>query len=96
MPKDTSGLRRGGGRPKGVPNKTTVESREFADRILSDPAYVVSLRRRVLAGKAPHMETLLAQYRWGKPKDTVALEGPDGSPLALIRRIVVDVDGETS
>ncbi len=61
----------GKGRPKGAVNKATREIKDIADGLLSDPSYVESLRRRLSSGKAPHMETLLHHYRWGKPKDTV-------------------------
>ena len=57
------------GRPKGVPNKATREIKEAARALLERPAYLVSLRRRVDAGEAPHMETLLHHYAYGKPKD---------------------------
>ena len=59
----------GKGRPKGAVNKTTAEAREFAEQFLSRPAYSDSLRRRVDAGKAPHMEVLLWHYAKGKPKE---------------------------
>ena len=61
------------GRPKGIPNKATREIKAVALDLLSDPTYVASLRRRLPAGKAPHMETLLHHYAFGKPKET--LEG---------------------
>jgi hypothetical protein len=56
---------------KGVPNRATLEIRETARQILNDPAYVKSLKRRLVAGRASHMETLLHYYAYGKPKDTV-------------------------
>lgn len=83
----------GKGRPKGALNKSTLEAKAFAERMM-DADYVAGLKRRLRAGKAPHMETLIAQYRWGKPKDTVALENSDGSPLSLIQRVVIDVNRE--
>lgn len=63
-------LRKGGGRPKGVPNKITREIKDIAAGLLSDKNYVESLRRRLTSGKAPHMETLLHHYAYGKPKET--------------------------
>jgi hypothetical protein len=56
-----------GGRQKGTRNKTTVEIREAAQKLLHDGAYQKSLRTRLLAGKAPHMEQLLHHYAYGKP-----------------------------
>jgi hypothetical protein len=74
MPRNTSGLKRGGpGRPPGVPNKASSEIKEAARSIVEDAEYVESLKRRVKAGRAPHMETLLFHYAYGKPKETVDL-----------------------
>lgn len=74
--RNTAGLKKGGpGRKPGVPNRATVEIKESSRRLVEDPDYVQSLRRRLVSGKAPHMETLLFHYAYGKPKDTTALEG---------------------
>lgn len=76
MPRNTSGLKRGGpGRPKGQPNKATAEIRDAARAIVEDKDYAESLKKRVIAGKAPHMETLLFHYAYGKPKDVTDHEG---------------------
>lgn len=64
------------GRPRGVPNKTTRQVREIAQRLVEDPKYVASLVRRLGAGKiAPAVEVMLWHYAYGKPKDTVRVEG---------------------
>lgn len=60
------------GRPKGSPNKASLEIKAFSQGVLlDDPAYVASLKRRLKSGEAPHMETLLAHYGYGKPVDRV-------------------------
>lgn len=64
-----------GGRQKGTPNKATVEIREIARALVEDPAYVASLRERLIAGEAPHMETLLHHYAYGKPPERVEVSG---------------------
>lgn len=64
-------MKAGPGRPKGALNKATREIKDIAAGLLSDPAYVESLRRRLTSGKAPHMETLLHHYAYGKPKESV-------------------------
>jgi hypothetical protein len=66
-PKGNPNLQPGPGRPKGTPNKITTAAKEIAESILDDE-YMARLRTRILAGKAPHMETLLWQYAKGKPK----------------------------
>jgi len=50
---NTSGLRRGGGRPKGVPNKVTADARRAANALIDDPAYRATLRQRLIAGTLP-------------------------------------------
>jgi Family of unknown function (DUF5681) len=70
------------GRPKGVPNKSTVEVRQIATRLLEDPEYQRQLVERLRTGKLPpQMEALLWFYAHGKPKDQLELSGNDGSPL---------------
>ena len=69
-------LRRGGGRPKGVRNKVTVEAKRACAEIVDDPAYRAGLVRRARAGKlAPAVETMLWYYAKGKPTDTVEHRG---------------------
>lgn len=76
MARNTRGLRVGGpGRPKGLPNKATREIKDFTTQFLSSAAYVESARKRVLTGTAPHLETLWHHYAYGKPKETVQVNG---------------------
>lgn len=84
----------GKGRQKGVPNKRTREIQVFAAKLLEDPDYVKELAIRLRRGKAPHVESLLYQYAYGKPKDTVVLTGQDGGPVALIERVIRHTKGE--
>jgi hypothetical protein len=56
-----------GGRPPGSLSRRTIEVREFARRFIEDSEYQTSLRRRMIAGKAPQMEMLLFSYAYGKP-----------------------------
>ena len=74
----TRGLKRGGspGRPKGVLNKVTREVKAFSQGVLEDPAVQAMLLSQARRGKlAPAVMTLLFHYAYGKPKETVALEG---------------------
>lgn len=74
---NTSGLKRGGqrGRPKGALNRVTIEVRDFAKNMIERPEYAASLQERIDAGKAPHMETVLFAYAYGKPRETVEHDG---------------------
>lgn len=85
MGKNTSGLLRGGpGRKKGIPNKATQDVREFAQKFIDDEDYKASLRRRVLTGRAPHMEQLIWHYRFGKPRDVLDVNLADLVPLRIV------------
>jgi hypothetical protein len=63
------------GRPKGAINKATREIKDFARNILERPEYVASLARRLDKGDAPHMETLLHHYAYGKPREGMDVSG---------------------
>lgn len=77
-------LRIGGpGRPKGSVNKTTRDAKMLATEFVENEAYRASLTRRLNNGKAPHMETLLWHYAYGKPKETTSLEFPAGGVLLM-------------
>lgn len=69
------GHKKSRGRPKGVPNKATVEVREAAQKIVQDPEYLKSLTERLLAGRAPHIESLLWLFAYGRPKEQPSTEG---------------------
>jgi len=68
---------------KGINNKVTAEIKTFAQNLLMSQPYRDSATQRVLAGTAPHLETLLHYYAWGKPADTLKVSG-DRPPFLLI------------
>ena len=76
--------RKTGGRRAGTPNKATREIRDAARRLLEEPAYLRSVRARLLEGKAPQLEVLLHHYAYGKPKDIVEQTGP---PQHIVVRV---------
>lgn len=76
------------GRPKGTPNKATRAMKEFLAWLDSDE-YRESAKRRILQGRAPHLETLWHYYAKGKPRDTVKVE--DGLPVF---RVIKDDSGQ--
>ena len=70
----------GGGRKKGVPNRATLEIKEFGRNFLMSEEYRAHLERRMMAGKAPHMEVLLHHYAFGKPRDKAEIPPPQRGP----------------
>lgn len=63
------------GRPKGALNKATREIKDAARALVEDADYREKLKRRLASGKAPHMETLLHYYAYGKPKEQMEHSG---------------------
>jgi len=84
------------GKKRGTANRVTIEAREAAALIVDDPAYRESLRARVIAGQAPHMEPLLWTYAKGRPVDRVELGGPGAfeklTDAELRDRMIVALD----
>ena len=72
-------LKRGGspGRTPGVPNKVTVEIKELARRMLTDPEYLQALKVRLKRGTAQAVEVQLYQFAYGKPKETIDMNVSD-------------------
>jgi hypothetical protein len=60
------------GRPRGVPNKVTIEAKQACAEIVDDPVYRGMLLKAARARKlAPAIEALLWHYAKGKPRDRV-------------------------
>ena len=87
-PNSLRNLRKGGGRPKGQPNHVKAEVAEFYRRFLESPDYQASARSRMIAGTAPHLESLAHHYAYGKPIERHELTGKDGTPLRAIEVIL--------
>lgn len=80
----------GAGRQAGTPNKVTVEVREWAQAILSDPQGQAQLLAQYRRGELSDTKlTLLMHYAYGKPKEQIELAGADNMPLQIVftRRI---------
>ena len=76
----------GPGRKPGIPNKATQDIKERAREVLEDPAYLASLKARLETGEAGQVEALLFHYGYGKPRETVAIEGGT-TPLPLVVKL---------
>ena len=59
------------GRSPGTQRRRTIEVREVCSRLVDDPDYRESLRKRMIAGTAGAMEPLVWAYAKGKPVDRV-------------------------
>lgn len=73
----------GPGRKPGVPNKATRDIKIAYEKILTDPEYRASLRRRLIRGTASHMEIAMHHYVYGKPKETTEVTGANGGRILL-------------
>ncbi len=67
--------RAGLGRPKGATNKASREFKVAAREFVESAAYRTSAERRMVSGKAPHLELFFLQHAYGKPKDVTELDG---------------------
>lgn len=88
MPQGVKGFQKGQssnpkGRARGSRNKKTLEIQEAARQIIESPTYLASLKTRLNAGKAPHMETLLFYYAYGKPTEKFEVGGANSGPVVL-------------
>ena len=84
MPRDTSGLKRGGpGRPKGTPNKATAEVRALAGQY--GPKALQELARLAIKAESEQARVAACKEildRWaGKASQPVT--GPDGEALSV-------------
>lgn len=78
----------GPGRPKGALNKRTLAQREWAIALLESEEYRESARRRILSGRAPHLEGLFHEATILPRKSSVTHDGeiivrcelPDDAP----------------
>ena len=95
MPLNTSGLRRGGpGRPKGSKNKGTAAMIAVWQEFLGSDRYLGNARKRVIAGKAPHLEVYWHNKLIGKPVERIEHSGPEGGPIQVHDHFAVPPGGE--
>jgi hypothetical protein len=55
----------------------TVEIKELARRMLTDPEYLQALKVRLKRGTAQAVEVQLYQFAYGKPKETIDMNVSD-------------------
>lgn len=84
MPRNTSGLRRGGGRKKGVPNKATIQVREWSQSVLEDAEGRQKTLELYRKGRlAPAIVIELFNRAYGKTKDVLDLNLGELPPLTI-------------
>jgi len=71
------------GRQKGVPNVATREVKEWAEKFFTSKQWRASAEKRMLAGKAPHLEGYLMALTYGKPVERVEHSGNEGGPIVM-------------
>ena len=92
MPRNTSGLRRGGGRPKGVPNKATAEVKALAQQYTEDAIEaLVSIMQGAKQPPAARVAAAKELLDRGHGRAPQAITGADGGDLALTVKKIVDV-----
>ena len=68
------GREKTGGRELGTPNRATAEFKKFWQEFFESKEYRTSLKRRVLDGKADHMERYAAELLYGRPKMEIEID----------------------
>lgn len=88
--KFTKGHKKRGGRTKGTPNKKTVELNLLTryQPFVDSQEYQDNVRARILRGKAPHMESYLAQRIHGRAVDTVDDVDAQAKPIRVTIQVV--------
>lgn len=82
------------GRPKGATSKVTREVKQFAQSILEDPLVQQRTLEDARKGRlAPPIHSMLFHYAYGKPKDTLKVEGLER--LEVIIKDAVDDEPES-
>lgn len=71
-------------RASGVRRIDAREAQIFWDQFFSSNEYRENLKLRIVAGEAAHMEVLLHHMVYGKPKETLALQG-EGDGIFILR-----------
>jgi hypothetical protein len=65
-----------GGRPKGVPNKSTTDTAAVCRALVEDDTYRKAFKKRLHAGElAPALEAMAWHYAYGKPKELLEHSG---------------------
>lgn len=84
-----------GGRPVGAVNKATVVGKDLCLGLLTDPAYLKGLKKRLLAGKLPPaVECKLWDHAFGRPKERLELSSDKTLSQLILDALGVKDDRE--
>ncbi len=72
------------GLPKNLGKIDAKEMQLYWDNFFSSASYRDALKRRILSGRAPHMEVMLHHMTYGKPKETLALSA-EGDGIFILQ-----------
>ena len=82
----------GSGRKAGTANVATREGRAMALSLVEDPAYLKSLKTRMISGTLPPaVECMVWAYAYGKPPDKLVVEG-QRRPLIFLSQYPLGYD----
>jgi hypothetical protein len=74
------------GKKKGSRNRKTIERdqefKEFSDGLFGDKEYNDSVKRRLVRGKAPHLERYIWEKRYGK--EPLKIESSENLIIKLV------------
>ncbi len=76
-------------------NQATQKITAFARHFLQSEEYRQSMKHRILAGKAPQLQTLLYEYAFGKPQVGLDPSGAGGGPVPRARVVLYDAARES-
>jgi hypothetical protein len=80
------GPRPGSGRPKGVPNKSTLEVKAIFRDVVDYRKLAAITYKRAMDGD-PQWAKFCFEYGFGKPVQVVEHSGPDGGPIRFVEDV---------
>ena len=80
-----------GGRKEGTQNRATADFKAFWQQFVASAEYRNNLQRRILDGKADHMEKYVAELLHGRPRQEVDMTQSEGIRVLVYAPQPVDM-----